>query len=121
VSSDTDLVAFLTARLDELEHGADAKLVHSSACDAVRLVAELRGPCDCFLPALIKADAMAKRQLIDVLFKHAAQIDGEWGCCHSADEIKAGKCDTPDLTDGLALLAAPFAEHPDYRPEWAPP
>lgn len=47
----------------------------------------------------------AKRQII-VLLHRAAQ--------RSKDQPSAL------LTDGLRILALPYADHPDYKPEWRP-
>lgn len=73
-------------------------------------------------PARVLAEVEAKRQLIDLIFRHAATVDGEWGCCHDADQIRAGRCpDTPvDDVEGLRLLALPYSGHEGYRAGWAP-
>lgn len=34
----------------------------------------------------------AARELLDEIFNYEARIDGEWGCCHSAEQIRAGQC-----------------------------
>ena len=59
-------------------------------------------------PAAVLRLCDAAEKLIDVIFQYEAQIDGEWGCCHSADEIEAGKCrDTqPGGVEAIRLLAA---------------
>ncbi|MCW2905141.1 MAG: hypothetical protein JWO67_7406 [Streptosporangiaceae bacterium] len=71
-------------------------------------------------PARVLAAVEAKRGIMEQVFRYEAKIDGEWACCHSADEIRAGYCaETPVNEIGiLRLLALPYAEHPDYRPEW---
>lgn len=71
-------------------------------------------------PAAVLRDVAAKRGMIRLAFQHAAKIDGEWGCCHSAEQIEAGLCEYGPELELLQLLAAPYAAHPDYRPEWAP-
>lgn len=61
-----------------------------------------------------------KRQLIDFAFENAALIDSEWGCCHSAEQIRTGQCDgisdrTMDAVAGvLGPLAGMYGDHPDY-------
>jgi hypothetical protein len=71
-------------------------------------------------PARVLAEVDAKRQLLTLAFRHASKIDGEWGCCHSADQIEAGLCPEirPDGLEDLRILALPYADHPDYRAEW---
>lgn len=73
-------------------------------------------------PAAVRRDIDAKRLMVKLAFRHAAKIDGEWGCCHSAEQIEAGRCkDTkPDDLELLQLLALPYADHPDYDPAWKP-
>lgn len=64
----------------------------------------------------------AKRQLIDFAFKYAADIDGEYGDGHTAEEIRAGECDDTFgqvYMDVLRLLAAPYADHKDFAPAWS--
>lgn len=92
------------------------------------------------LPARLQPRALreteAKRTLLDLAYKHAEIIDGEWGCCHDADEIRTGQIedrpwDDADLVElnqhslndctaaedarpYLEALALPYAHHPDY-------
>jgi hypothetical protein len=33
---------------------------------------------------------VSEAAVLDWVYTVAAKIDGEWGCCHSADEIRAG-------------------------------
>ena len=71
----------------------------------------------------VLADLDAKLALIDEAFRYQAVIDGEWGCCHSAEAISAGLCPEQQPSDSriLRLLAQPFAGHPDHKGEdWAP-
>jgi hypothetical protein len=73
-------------------------------------------------PARVLREIDAKRQILRQAFEHAATIDGEWGCCHDADEIEAGHCEEqrPNDLRLLRLLALPYAGRPGYREEWAP-
>jgi hypothetical protein len=73
-------------------------------------------------PARVLAECAAKRALIDAAFDTAETVDGEWGCVHGAGEIRAGKCarEVPDELPELRILAAVYADHEDYQPEWVP-
>lgn len=73
-------------------------------------------------PARVLADCAAKRAIVDLAFHREAVVDGEWGCCHSADEIRRGLCpeQDPKHVSELRVLAAVYADHPDYRDEWRP-
>jgi hypothetical protein len=73
-------------------------------------------------PARVLAECEAKRRIVELAFSHAAKIDGEWGCCHSVQGIRGGLCDEqrPDDLALLRALALPYADHPDYQPEWKP-
>ena len=66
-------------------------------------------------------EVAAKRALIAEVLRYEATIDGEWGCCHSASEIAAGKCRGANRgIPALQHMAAVDSDHPDYRQEWAP-
>lgn len=96
----TDLAAFLIARIAEDE-----------AWWHVRQQTEPKAP-------ELLADCAAKRQLLNLHQPRphsvlppvcewcgpdtAVDLDGQWPCLH------------------LKLLAAPYADHPDYRQEWRP-
>lgn len=71
-------------------------------------------------PARVLADCKAKRAVMDCIFAYEYKIDGEWACCHSAGEIRAGECEaTPvDEIEALRALALPYADHPDYQKKW---
>jgi hypothetical protein len=84
------------------------------------------------------AECEAKRRIMTEAFEVAATIDGEWGCCHDADDIRRGyreptpgwgdepeplpaNCAGPEVAGKfLQGLALPYADHPDYRQEWKP-
>jgi hypothetical protein len=72
-------------------------------------------------PARVLAEVEAKRRILDVILAYEAKIDGEWGCCHSADAIGAGRCPEidPNEIHALRLLAQPYAGWPGWREEWA--
>jgi hypothetical protein len=120
------LLDFLNARLNELEQEARAGTIHTRNCATWKRLYE-NGPsathyrCDCLVDNWLILDIASKRRLIDYVFEFAAALDGEHGCSHTAEQIKAGQCYSVsrggDL-DGLCLLALPFATHPDYQQEW---
>ncbi|MGV8973697.1 MAG: DUF6221 family protein [Rhodoglobus sp.] len=70
----------------------------------------------------VMAECEAKRQVIAAAFVVAQKIDGEWGCCHTADQIRdelLSACYGPGVAEEfLKPLALPYADHPDYLPEW---
>lgn len=68
-------------------------------------------------PARVLREVQAKRRLLDRIFRYEAKIDGEWGCCHDAEQLRAGECPHLDTT-ALELLAAPYVGHPDFDPAW---
>lgn len=71
-------------------------------------------------PARVLAECEAKRRIIAAAFVVAAKIDGEWGCCHTAEQIRdtpLSNCYGPYVADEfLNPLTLPYADHPDYRP-----
>lgn len=73
-------------------------------------------------PARVLREVDAKRRLIRTVFVYEAKIDGEWGDCHSADEIEAGLCleTDPDEIEALRLLALSYSDHPDFQESWRP-
>jgi hypothetical protein len=129
-----DLVAFLNARLDEDEQIAQAtccpdwtdegwKVLDSNAALDEGLVAQtvqFQTDADHIArwdPARVLADVQAKRAILDDIVDEvdglARRVDSEWGI---------GDYDpTGDAADRLVrLLALPYRDHADYRPEWAP-
>jgi hypothetical protein len=126
-----DLVKFLRARLDDDER--DAQAVGYSTAEAVdglwdSKFVQLRGsvttynttelPADLAVhmarhdPARVLAEVDAKRRLLDKTHPELQWADsaaeGEWGNYQEA------------ALDFLKIMALPYADHPDYRPEWAP-
>ncbi|MFD3654344.1 DUF6221 family protein [Streptomyces sp. NPDC058620] len=63
-------------------------------------------------PARVLREVEAKRQLLDTFLPDAAGADEQIN-----DEWRAGSTLAVDL---LCLLALPYTDHPDYRPEWGP-
>ncbi len=60
------------------------------------------------------------QQILNEVFRYEQMIDGEWACCHSAEEIEAGECDSPDGLETLRLVASRYAHLTGYRDEWKP-
>lgn len=118
------IAAFIEARVIEAE--ASAREFHEaricSGCSDGWEAGFDPDRCDCGYPVRVLAEVAAKRAIIATTFQYEAKIDGEWGCCHSADAIARGYCpDTKvDEIDILRRLAAVWSSHPDYRQEWAP-
>lgn len=115
------LVEFLLARIDEDESAAKV-----ASAVAVNTIGERNGLSehDHWTGGVIVsrerllAECAAKRRIIELHFEHQETIDGEWGCCHSAPQIRAGECDGSD-DDLLLALAAPYASHSDFDPSWS--
>src|SRR5262245_9676503 len=70
----------------------------------------------------ILADIAIKRRLLNEIFDYEHIIDGEWGCLHTAEQIRNGECYSSPLDENqaLRLLASVYDDHPDYREEWRP-
>jgi len=116
--SDLGIVEFITARLADTE--AEAAYVHSLLrCNYYDL--EASGICTCGWPARVLREVAAKRAILERIFTYEAKIDGEWGCCHSAEDIRTGRCpDTkPDEIEGVRLLAGIWSDHESFRAEWS--
>ena len=71
-------------------------------------------------PARVLAECEAKRRIVGLSFDYAQTIDGEWGCCHTAEQIRAGECTVmnPNEDEMLQSLAAVYADHPDFDEAW---
>jgi hypothetical protein len=107
-----NIIEFLEARIAEDEQQATKHLKDASA----------RGWAS--YPVRILAECAAKRALIDTQYAYLATIDGEWGCAHDEDQIRAGECEyyrdfNPGTWPIVTALAAVYNDHRDYRPEWA--
>jgi hypothetical protein len=70
-------------------------------------------------PARVLAECEAKRALIDIILGYESTLDGEVGCCHSADEIGRGECNIKSAQiPGLLALVRPYAGRPGFDPAW---
>ena len=94
-----DLIAFVTARLDEYEHLARSVLEGHVVSRSGGLASTLWD----------EEDVRAERDLREIAFKRA--ILAQW---------QAQPPDSPVLTNVLYHLAAIDSDHADYRPEWKP-
>lgn len=134
-----DLVQFLRARLDEDERIAQAHKQafpswhHDDSANEIRddanagTVAFVPHAADGSHiarhdPARVLAEVDAKRRLLTV---HARDTTYSFSGCVTCDAgdnscgcMGGSAYDYPCET--LRLLALPYADHPDYRPEWAP-
>lgn len=91
----TDLPTFLAQRYDEQEE--DARVI------AAGVDMTSGGPFAVDHPAYVLADLAAKRRIVEYVGPIAA--DPTLPSTHLAQHV-------------LADLAAVFADHPDFRPEW---
>ena len=132
----SELVKFLLARLAAQESKAsmaaggpwrhttngDARLILGTPADVFVARLEMNGGgfhdgefIAANHPALVMADCAAKRRIID---RHRADLPhphpGDPCDAHNANYETIG-CET------LRALALPYADHPDYRQEWALP
>jgi hypothetical protein len=105
-----DPAAFLAARLDETEAGADE--VHLPRhCGCIDRDAEFRADpvfCCCGGPDRVRRGVAAMRA---ILAEHAPDEGSAW--CGTGEEWLSAGCPT------LSLLIAIWSDHPDYRPGWA--
>lgn len=64
----------------------------------------------------------AHRAILAAAFGHMAKVDGEWGCCHSADAIERGHCPEQDPADDeiIKALVSIYSNRDGYREEWRP-
>lgn len=116
----SDLTAFLLARYAEEEAIAGEvewllpdRQLHEAHC-AQQVGECMEAACICGQPARTLLDLDAKRAVIEAAWADHVQIEGEWGSCQSQAEMTA----VGDYPATLHHLAAPYADHPDYQPEW---
>lgn len=71
-------------------------------------------------PARVLAECEAKRRIIATSYSVGAMWDSEWGCGHSAEQIRDGKCERNTDTSewGPDALAEVYSDHPDYDERW---
>jgi hypothetical protein len=115
----SDLVAFLTARLDEIESGWKAHRRREREGDLETLFHFGRP-----LAEELLADIAAKRRIVELhtdTENHAhgcpgrGALDDEWHVIEAGQPLTlVYPCPT------LRLLASVYADHSDYREEWKP-
>ncbi|MFJ6617597.1 DUF6221 family protein [Kitasatospora sp. NPDC091335] len=103
--SSTDLAEFLRARISDDERIVQAAAAHIARHD----------------PARALAGVAATRRILDL---HTVERDPR-----ALRFLREGPADGPYCTacfgqyhpcETLRLLALPYQDHPDYRPDWAP-
>lgn len=139
----SDLTEFLLARIAEDETDARERPsqapIHTSGCYYYHHTLDAGWYCDCdddgALSRRLLAECDAKRRIVE-LHEHpegscwemhrgvygpgwpsgSYAIEGQSWAHPSLEppEVHPGPCET------LQLLALPYADHPDYRPEWRP-
>lgn len=104
------LVTFLRARLDEDAKAAndfEGACWHADYCDASPDFHTR------FAPPRILAEVEAKREIVRLHWQRVSR----W--CEVCD-IPGDSQGRPEGCTTVRLLALPYADHPDYRPEWRP-
>ncbi|MFI0900582.1 DUF6221 family protein [Streptomyces sp. NPDC020983] len=128
-----DLIAFLNARLNEDQQAAqhvaaeygetwrdDDDWVRGS--NGADVVDEPGAPVAHIArhdPAFVLADIDAKRRIMECHEPWVAE-NGDTICGRCGREHIDGRPGGHFPCQTLRLLALPYADHPDYRPEWAP-
>ncbi|MFF1341120.1 DUF6221 family protein [Streptomyces sp. NPDC058290] len=102
--------------------GTDEPLWDCEGSDTLCMDGEPAEHAACHDPARVLAEVDAKRRLLTV---HARDTTYSFSGCVTCDAgdnscgcMGGSPYDYPCET--LRLLALPYADHPDYRPEWAP-
>lgn len=108
-----DLVAFLRARLDEDERGADD--VHDTyRCASVGSDPSTPFRCDCPWPARVLAEVAAKRAILELHEgSHECSVYDHRGAVDNCAWVIDGGCST------VRLLMQPYAGHPHFHPSWS--
>lgn len=127
-----DLVKFLLARLDDTArraraakpgpwHADGGSVYASHPTDEVAEYTESAEHIAEHDPARVLAEVDAKRRIID---EHTVRVPVEdspyLGPALVSELVYCPICRNDGECPTLRLLALPYREHPDYRPEWAP-
>jgi hypothetical protein len=94
------LTEFLLERFAEDEANAD---------EIDCITTALSGP-PYWTPARILAECEAKRRIVEIHYNGSPETD--LNRCSPCDTVGADPCPT------LRALSLPYADHPDYLPEW---
>jgi len=74
-------------------------------------------------PARVLRQCAALRRIVDAEVENLAAFDGEFGCGHSATNIRIGRCregsGVLEESGVLRALAAIWSDHVDYQQDWA--
>jgi len=110
------LTEFLTARIDEDEAVArlTAERMRHTPPRGIGGIGDLGVVGYPF--ARVLAECEAKRGAIEAAWADHCQIESEWGTGKGRAQMEAAG-DYPEVVQHLAL---PYADHPDYQPEWRP-
>jgi hypothetical protein len=111
-----DIADFIRARLDEDEQAASGLVNAAKMLGAKPDFYGAGGPAaeafwERFDPTRILADVAAKRQLLSTYAEAAKFYDRN---------RRAPAGELHGLRTAQLLVALPYREHPDYRPEWNP-
>jgi hypothetical protein len=98
-----DLIERLRARLDEDERVANGVIGERWYFDLID--DGKRAYEDRFTAERQLRWVAAARQNLDAAFHYESVIDGEWGCCHDAEEISAGECWGVNMNANPLVLA----------------
>ena len=107
------LAEFLLARIGEDEARAQRLEVHFEWCRSLSgtpwgALGPLPPNCDCGYPARVLAECEAKRRIVE----RCERAIVEQGIYSEDGQSELAQ-------DALSLLALPYADHSDYRPEWS--
>lgn len=129
-----DLIAYLRARVDEdetdaLQYAKDydrwqretmlhRQQGHACGCQGCITLTFPTGSLSD--PARVLAEVAAKRVILDEVLDYVSLLDGDRGCCHSAEEIGRDECECFPVVriDALRAMVQPYAAHPDFDPAW---
>ena len=102
------LTAFLLARIAE-DEARRVAYWHDVDCDRA---ASATANCTCGSQARVLAECEAKRRIVEEAMVWLEDAS-DWRTVESQDEEGA-----PVSQRILHLLAQPYADHPDFQPEW---
>jgi Family of unknown function (DUF6221) len=109
----SDLVVFVTARLDEDAVRATMRTIHAEDCESVPAIgSDYTYPCECGVPERLLREVDAKRKIL-------ADYERMFAACKAHPDDLAVKGALLALHGAVKTLAAVDAGHPDYDPAWA--
>ena len=118
----SDLIAFLNARLDEIERLANQALPWPYGSDPATAWIGIPGPTPLYVwahmtahdPAGVLRDVAAKRRLIERYERAVAVPESVSSFVRGQDDGYRQAC-----LDAIQDAIAVYSDHPDYRQEWA--